>query len=81
MKLGYLWISDHHMLMSRKTKKVCYHSSGNKNQVIEVVCINDAAWKCSAPYVIIYLFVAKNLNIDWTEGEILGTTFGLSSNG
>ena len=30
------------------------------------------------PYVI---FDAKNLNMDWTEGELPGTTYGLSSNG
>jgi len=30
------------------------------------------------PYV---MFDAKNLNMDWTEGEIPGTTYGLSSNG
>ena len=29
------------------------------------------------PYVI---FDAKNLNMDWTEEELPGTTYGLSSN-
>ena len=50
---------------------------GNKNQVIVVACVN-AAESVSPPYVI---FNDKNLNMDWTEGEIPETTYGLSSNG
>ena len=66
-----------HVIVKKGQKKVRYRSSGNKNQVTVVACIN-AAGSAMPRYVI---FDAKNLNIDWTEGEMPGTTYGLSSNG
>jgi len=56
---------------------VHYHSSGNKSQITVVACVN-AAGSAMPPYV---NFVGKNLNLDWAEGEIPRTTYGLSSNG
>ena len=65
------------VVVKKGQKKVHYRSSGNKSQVTAVVCVN-AAGSAMPPYII---FDAKNLNLDWTEGEIPGTTYGLSSNG
>ncbi len=49
----------------------------NKKQIMVVGCVN-AAGQAIPPFVI---FDAKNLNHDWTDGEVPGTTCGLSSNG
>ena len=65
------------VVVKKGQKKVRYRSSGNKSQVTALVCVN-AAGSAMPPYII---FDAKNLNLDWTEGEIPGTTYGLSSNG
>lgn len=65
------------ILVKKGQKKVRYRSSGNKSQVTAVVSVN-AAGSAMPPYII---FDAKNLNLDWAEGEIPGTTYGLSSNG
>ena len=65
------------MCCQKRPKKVCYCSSGNKKQVTVVACVN-AAGNAMPPYVI---FDAKNLNMYWTEGELPGTIYGLSSNG
>ena len=58
-------------------KKVRYCSSGNKSQVTVVGCIN-AIGQALPPFII---FNAKNLNLDWTNGEVPGTMYGLSENG
>ena len=71
---------DHQLprdVVKKGQKKVHYRSSGNKSQVTAVACV-DAAGSAMPPYII---FDAKILNLDWTEGEIPGTTYGLSSNG
>ena len=65
------------VIVKKGQKKVRYRSSGNKSQVTALVCVN-AAGSAMPPYII---FDAKNLNLDWTEGEIPGTTYGLSNNG
>ena len=66
------------MLLSKKAKeKFVTVPSGNKNQVTVVVCVN-ATGNAMPPYVILH---AKNLNIDWTLGEMPGTSYGLSNNG
>ena len=65
------------VVVKKGQKKVRYRSSGNKSQITAVACVN-AAGSAMPPYII---FDAKNLNLDWTEGEIPGTTYGLSSNG
>ena len=40
-------------------------------------CIN-AIGQALPPFII---FDAKNLNIEWTKGEVPGTTYGLSHSG
>ena len=42
-----------------------------------VGCIN-AIGQALPPFII---FNAKNLNLDWTNGEVPGTMYGLSENG
>jgi len=42
-----------------------------------VGCIN-AIGQALLPFII---FDAKNLNIEWTKGEVPGTTYGLSDSG
>lgn len=58
-------------------KKICYRTSGNKNQVTVIGCVS-AAGHAVPPFVI---FDAKRLNTEWVEGEVPGTTYGLSSKG
>ena len=58
-------------------KKVRSHTSGNKSQITIIGCIN-AAGSHIPPFVI---FDAKNLNHNWTEGEVPGTTHGTSQKG
>jgi len=51
--------------------------SGNKSQITVIACV-------SAVGHVIPLFVifdAKCLNYQWTIGEVVGTRYGLSSNG
>ena len=71
---------DHHpprILVKKGQRKVRYRTSGNKSQVTVVGCVN-AAGSSIPPFVI---FDAKSLNMEWTKGEVPGTTYGLSSNG
>ena len=63
-----------HVIVKKGQIKVRYRSSGNKNQVTVVACVNTIG-SAVPPYVIF------DANMDWTEGEIPGTTYGLSSNG
>ena len=64
--------------MARKgKKKVRYCASGNKSQITIVGCVN-AIYQAMPPFII---FDAKNLNMDWTENEVPGTTYGLGENG
>ena len=65
------------VLAKRGQKKVRYCSTGNKSQITVVGCIN-AIGQALPPFVV---FEAKNLNIQWTEGEVPGTTYGLSDSG
>ena len=65
------------LLVKRGQRKVRYRTSGNKSQVTVVGCVN-AAGNAMPPFVI---FNAKRLNMDWTKGEIPGTTYGLSDSG
>ena len=61
----------------RKMKKVRYRSSGRKGQITIVACAN-ATGQAIPPMVI---FSAVKLNTAWTKGEVVGTKYGLSSNG
>ena len=65
------------VLARRGQKKVRYSSTGNKSQITVVGCMN-ATGQAIPPFIV---FDAKNLNIQWTEGEVPGTTYGLSDSG
>ena len=65
------------VVTKRGHKKVRYATSGNKSQITIVGCIN-AIGQALPPFVI---FDAKNLNLEWAEGEVPGTTYGLSDSG
>ena len=65
-------------IVTRKgQKKVRYRTSGNKSQITVIGCIS-AVGQAIPPFVI---FDAKNLNVEWTNGEVPGTTYGLSEKG
>lgn len=66
-----------HVLTTKGEKKVRYRTSGNKSQITVIGCVN-AAGQAIPPFVI---FDAKSLNMEWTEGEVPGTTYGLSNRG
>jgi len=65
------------VLARKGQKKVRYCSTRNKSQITVVGCIN-ATGQALPPFVV---FDAKNLNIQWTTGEVPGTTYGLSESG
>ena len=67
---------DHRSLVCwpKRAKKVRYCSTGNKSQITVVGCVN-ATGQPLPPFAV---FDAKNLNIQWTTGEVPGTTCGLS---
>ena len=58
-------------------KKVRYRTSGNKTQVTVIACVS-ASGQCILPFVI---FDAKRLNMEWSKDEVVGTLYGLNSNG
>ena len=66
-----------HVVTTKGQKKVRYATSGNKSQITVVGCIN-AIGQALPPFVI---FNTKNLNIEWTAGEVTGTTNSLSDSG
>ena len=71
---------EHHspkVLARKGQKKVRYCTSGNKSQVTVVGCVN-AIGQALPPFII---YDAKNLNLDWTVGEVPGTMYSLSENG
>ena len=49
----------------RGQKKVRYRTSGNKSQIIVIVCVS-ASGQCIPPFVI---FDAKQLNMEWRNGD------------
>ena len=61
----------------KRKKKVKCCTSGNKSQITIVGYIN-AISQAMPPFII---FDTKNLNMDRTEKEVPGTTYGLSENG
>ena len=65
------------VVAKRSQKKVRYRTSGNKSQITVMACVN-ASGQCIPPFVI---FDAKLLNIDWKNGEVVGTAYGLSTKG
>ena len=62
------------VLTRKGQRKVHFHTSVNKSQITVVGCIN-ATGTALPPFVI---FDAKNLKMEWTKGEVPGTTYGLS---
>ena len=71
---------EHHppkVVAKKSQKKVRCRTSGNKSQITVIGCIS-ATGQAIPPFVI---FDAKSLNMDWTKGEIPGTTYGLSDKG
>ena len=71
---------DHHppkVVAVKGQKKVCSRMSGNKSQVTVIACVS-ATGHALLPFVI---FDAKQLNNEWTRGEVAGTRYGLSSSG
>ena len=50
---------------------------GNKSQLTVIACVS-AIDQCIPPFVI---FDTKRLNMVWRNGEVVGTSYGLSSNG
>ena len=73
-KSGILFDHSSPCVLARKGQK---KSTGNKSQITIVGCINATGQ--ALPLFIV--FDAKNLNIQWTEGEVPGTTYGLSNSG
>jgi len=66
-----------HVIARKGQRKVRYCTSGNKSQIMLVACIN-AIGQTMPPFII---FDAKNLNMEWTRGEVPGTTYGLRDSG
>lgn len=58
------------VITKRENKKVRYRISGNISQVTVIGCVS-AVGQAIPPFVI---FDAKGLNVEWTKGEIPGTT-------
>ena len=58
-------------------KKVCYRTSGKKEQITIIACGN-AAGQAIPPMVI---FEGKYLNHEWTIGEVPSTIYGMSDKG
>ena len=65
------------VLARKGQKKVRCSSTGNKSQITVVGCIN-ATGQALPPFIV---FDAKILKIQWTEGEVPGTTYGLNDSG
>ena len=65
------------IVTQRGHKKVRYRSAGNKSQITVIGCVS-ATGHAVPPFVI---WDAKSMNKEWTNGEIPGTTYGLSNKG
>ena len=59
------------------SKNPSYLTGGDKSQVTVLACAS-ACGQAIPPFVV---FDRKSLNQKWTEGEVPGTLYGLSSNG
>lgn len=59
------------------SKNPSYLTGGDKSQLTVLACTN-ACGQVIPPFVV---FDRKSLNKKWTEGEVPGTLYGLSSNG
>ena len=64
------------VIAKREQKKVKYRTTGNKNQVTVIACVN-ASGQCIPPFINFY---AKRLNMEWRKDDV-GTAYGLSAKG
>ena len=65
------------IISQKGQKKVRSRTLGNKSQITLIACVS-AAGHSIPPFVI---FDAKGSNLEWTKGEVVGTTYGLSAKG
>ena len=65
------------MTTQRGQKKVRSRTLGNKSQITVIACVS-AVGHTLPPFVI---FDTMELNHEWTKGEVVGTTYGLSAKG
>ena len=65
------------IVAKRGQKKVRYRVSGNKQQ-IKILACGNAVGQALPPMV---TFEGKNLNHEWTVGEVPGTLYGMSGKG
>ena len=65
------------IITKKGQKKIRYRTTRNKYQITVIGCIS-ATGQAIPPFVI---FDAKSLNVEWTVGEVPGTTYGLSDKG
>ena len=65
------------VIAKKGQKKVRYRTTGNKNQVFIIACVNSSG-QCIPPFVD---FDAKRLNMEWRNDEVVGTAYGLSAKG
>ena len=72
-----LYPKSPHVLALKGQRKERYRSTGNEGQVTAVGCVSTTG-QAMSPFVV---FDAKSLNMEWTKGEVPGTTYGLSGNG
>ena len=75
----YLLTHNHPVLLLNgdKGREVRYRVSSKKEQITVLACSN-AVGQAIPPMVI---FEEKNLNHDWTLGEVPGTFYGMSNKG
>ena len=65
------------VITQKGQKKVRVRTTGDKSQITVVGCAS-ASGQVIPPYII---FDTATLNVAWTEGEVPGTTYGLSKKG
>ena len=63
------------VITQKEQKKVYSRILGNKSQITVIACVG-AVGHALPPFVI---FDTKGLNYEWTKGEVVGTTYGLSA--
>ena len=65
------------LLRGAKRRLGIYRTSGNTRWLTVIACVSVSG-QCIPPFVI---FDAKRLNMEWRNGEVVGMSYGLSSNG
>ena len=64
-------------IVTGRGHKVRYRTLGNKSRITVIGCVS-AMGHAIPPFVI---FDSKSLNMEWREGEVPGTSYGLSNKG